>query len=119
MIQVQWLELGASDPGILVKPIQSIQIPQGSTVGQMLLQIGVDKSRADSLLRQRAVAVFGVYATEATVLHDGDRLEILDALKFDPMESRRRRARHKVLSKRQKELAKHARRSLKQGKSQG
>jgi uncharacterized protein len=98
VILVQWLELKASDGGILTRIPATILLPSVSTVAQALNAIGL-------------------YATENTLLHDGDRLEILDDLKFDPMESRRRRARHKVKTKREKELAKYERRSRKQAKT--
>ena len=38
------------------------------------------------------LAVFGQAATEATTLHDGDRVELLCALQLDPKEARRKRA---------------------------
>ena len=38
-------------------------------------------------------AVFGEPATTATPLRDGDRVELLEALRIDPKEARRRRAR--------------------------
>ena len=69
------------------------------------------------MLERRAVAIHGMYATESTILFEGDRLEILDELQFDPMESRRRRAQHNTLTKRQKELARYERRSRKQAKT--
>ncbi|GAB2616769.1 RnfH family protein [Novilysobacter erysipheiresistens] len=37
-------------------------------------------------------AVFGVVANATTVLHDGDRIELLRPLLADPKEARRRRA---------------------------
>ncbi|BET26083.1 putative ubiquitin-RnfH superfamily antitoxin RatB of RatAB toxin-antitoxin module [Limnobacter thiooxidans] len=117
MIHIQWLELKPRDAGALTALPEVLQLPTHSSVGQALLAIGLDPVRIQNLLEQRAVAVFGLYATENTVLHDGDRLEILDGLKFDPMDSRRRRAQHKVLTKRQKELARYERRSRKQGKT--
>lgn len=39
-----------------------------------------------------AYAVFGVSATEQTVLNPGDRVELLRPLQTDPKEARRRRA---------------------------
>lgn len=117
MIQVQWLELKPKDAGVLTAPPEVLNLPPQSTVRQALLAIGLDLARVKDLLEQRAVAVYGLYATECTVLHHGDRIEILDGLKFDPMDSRRRRAQHKVLTKRQKELARYERRSRRQGKT--
>ena len=117
MIHIQWLELKPSDGGVLNRAPAMLKMPAGSTVAQALKAIGLNDSQIAELLNQRAVAVYGLYATENTVLYDGDRLEILDELKFDPMESRRRRAQHKVVTKRQKELSKYERRSRKQGKT--
>lgn len=117
MIRIQWIELGPKDPGVLTRAAQTLVIPAASSVIEALMAIGLPAGQIKNLLKQRAVAVHGLYATENTVLFEGDRLEILDALNFDPMESRRRRAQHKVLSKRQKELAKFERRSRKQGKT--
>lgn len=117
MIHIQWLELKPSDGGVLTHATTALELPVASTVAHALVAIGLNDSQISALLNQRAVAVYGLYATENTVLHEGDRLEILDDLKFDPMESRRRRAQHKVLTKRQKELAKYERRSRKQGKT--
>ncbi|MFL6586203.1 MAG: RnfH family protein [Luteimonas sp.] len=37
-------------------------------------------------------AVFGVRVQSATLLRDGDRLELLEALQIDPKDARRRRA---------------------------
>lgn len=117
MICIQWLELKPGDGGVLTRAAATLELPSGSTATEALKVIGMSDSTIEKLLNQRAVSVHGLYATENTVLHEGDRLEILDDLKFDPMESRRRRAQHKVMTKRQKELAKYERRSRKQGKT--
>lgn len=117
MIQIQWLELKPEDGGVLTQAPHILTLPEGSTASAALRTIGWPEQRIAKLLERRAVAIYGMYATENTVLHEGDRLEILDELNFDPMESRRRRAQHKVLTKRQKELAKFERRSRKQAKT--
>ena len=39
-----------------------------------------------------AMSVFSVPATPETALHEGDRIELLRALRLDPMAARRRRA---------------------------
>jgi uncharacterized protein len=114
VILVHWLELKPETGGIIEQPPIPLQLPSGTTVAQALRQIGLSDDKAMELLKNRAVAVYGHYAIEDTVLHDGDRLEILDALIFNPMESRRRRALHKVKTKRQKELARYERRSRRQ-----
>ena len=117
MIRIQWLELGPEDSGVLTRPLKTLEIPDASTVTEALEAIGLAQERISKLLQQRAVAVHGLYAIASTVLHEGDRLEILDELNFEPMESRRRRAQHKVLTKRQKELARFERRSRKQSRT--
>ncbi|HEX4856081.1 MAG TPA: RnfH family protein [Limnobacter sp.] len=114
---IHWLELKPEMAGVITSSPSPLELPGGSTVGFALAAIGIKQDVATALLDSRAVAVFGQYASEDTVLHNGDRLEILDALSFDPMESRRRRAMHKVKTKRQKELARHERRSRKQSNS--
>ncbi|VWX35838.1 putative cytoplasmic protein [Limnobacter sp. 130] len=116
-MQVHWLELGPNDTGVLTASPKLLELPEKATVEQALDAIGFSAERISSLLNQRAVAVYGLYATPGMLLHPGDRIEILDSLCFDPMESRRRRARHKVLTKRQKELARYERRSRKQSKT--
>lgn len=117
MIRIEWIELKPADGGVLTREPTSLEIPQGSTVPQALGEIGLLAKQIAQLLETRAVAIHGMYATENTVLFEGDRIEILDELQFDPMESRRRRAQHKTLTKRQKELARYARRSRKQIKT--
>lgn len=114
---VHWLELRPGDGGVLTSSPTPLDLPEKTTVEQALRAIGLDEDRITGLFKERAVAVYGLYATESTILHPGDRIEILDGLSFDPMESRRRRAQHKVLTKRQKELAKYERRSRKQSKT--
>lgn len=117
MIRVEWIELKNTDDGVLTRSPETLQLAPGSTVPQALALIGLSADVITTLLQKRAIAVHGLYATDNTVLFGGDRIEILDELQFDPMESRRRRARHKTLTKRQKELARYARRSRKQAKT--
>lgn len=94
-IEVSWIRLNPEDPGVLTRLPQLISLQEGSTVLEGLLQIGLPQSTAHKLLKTRAVAIFGVYALESTLLHTGDRIEILDKLLADPMESRSRRVAHK------------------------
>lgn len=114
MIRIQWIELKPEDGGILSREPSALEVPTGCTVPQALQLLGFTPETVHKLIESRAVAVFGLYSTEHTVLQEGDRLEILDELKFDPMASRRRRAQHKAVTQYQKDTAKHLRRSRKQ-----
>lgn len=94
MLSITWIELKSDDGGILERNPQEIKIPEGSTVSNALDAIGLGGTKED-LLKSRSVAVYGQYALADTRLYDGDRIEVLDTLRFDPKESRRRRASHK------------------------
>lgn len=67
--------------------LQMLELPQGATVADAVRAAGLEAD-AEGV----GVAVFGVVATPATVLHDGDRVELLRPLLLDPKEARRRRA---------------------------
>jgi len=63
------------------------ELPEGARVGDALASACLpDQENASG------VAVFGVSAGMDTLLHDGDRVELLRPLLADPKESRRRRA---------------------------
>ena len=64
-----------------------VDLPADATVAQALAASGW-KDDADIV----ACAVFGVRADGETVLHEGDRVELLRPLVADPKEARRRRA---------------------------
>lgn len=70
-------------------------LPADSTIKQAIDGSGLLKRFPDIDLSVQKVGVFGKLKTLDAVLHEGDRIEIYRALKADPMESRRRRARHK------------------------
>lgn len=93
-IKLSWIELTSQDTGILQRMPTHFTLPEGSTVGHALDALNFGQVK-EQLLKSRSVAVFGQYALAETLLHEGDRIEILDALRFDPKESRRRRAAHK------------------------
>ena len=83
MIRIEWIELKPADGGVLTREPTSLEIPQGSTVPQALGEIGLLAKQIAQLLETRAVAIHGMYATENTVLFEGDRIEILDELQFE------------------------------------
>ena len=65
---------------------RALTLPDGATVATALAAFGpIDAEIV-------GYAVFGIRATEDTVLRDGDRLELLRALTLDPKDARRRRA---------------------------
>lgn len=64
-----------------------LELPPGATVSDALRDCGI------ALDGVAGYAVFGEPATTATPLRDGDRVELLEALRMDPKEARRRRAR--------------------------
>ncbi len=65
----------------------TVELPAGANVGDALDAAGwvLDAEFV-------GLAVFGLAATKATVLHDGDRIELLRALQLDPKQARRLRA---------------------------
>ncbi|GHA71960.1 RnfH family protein [Cognatilysobacter bugurensis] len=67
-----------------------LELPEGSTVGDALEQV---QRNADEI----AVAVHGLRATPHTLLHDGDRIELLRPLIADPKDARRKRAEQRPL----------------------
>ena len=65
---------------------RTLLLPEGATVAAALAACGFDPGAI------AGYAVFGERVTTATVLRDGDRLELLRPLLVDPKEARRRRA---------------------------
>ena len=64
-----------------------MQLPAGATVADAARDSGI------ALQGVAGYAVFGELAAAGTPLRDGDRVELLEALRIDPKEARRRRAR--------------------------
>jgi uncharacterized protein len=65
----------------------ALDLPENATLGQALEAAGwcwiegVD-----------GYAIFGINAETSTLLHEGDRIELLRPLQIDPKDARRRRA---------------------------
>ena len=66
---------------------KQLELPVGSCVADALSAAGV----ADDP-ETVAYAVYGVRVERQTVLHEGDRIELLRPLQADPRDARRRRA---------------------------
>lgn len=64
-----------------------LELPQGACVGDAL-----DAAAIEQAGQAAGVAVFGVQVTARTLLHEGDRVELLRPLLIDPKQARRRRA---------------------------
>ncbi|MDH4395774.1 MAG: RnfH family protein [Limnobacter sp.] len=95
LMGVSWIRLNPEDAGVLTRAPEPLELPVGATIVQGLLAAGIAQNTVHRLIKTRSVAVFGVYALDSTVLYEGDRIEILDKLLADPMESRSRRVAHK------------------------
>ncbi len=64
-----------------------LDLPEGATALQPCSASGLAEGHPLA-----GMAVFGRRVSDATILHDGDRLELLRALVIDPKQARRRRA---------------------------
>jgi putative ubiquitin-RnfH superfamily antitoxin RatB of RatAB toxin-antitoxin module len=74
----------------------TLEVGQGATIAEVIAASGVLTRFPDIDLARNKVGVFGKLKPADTVVRDGDRIEIYRPLQADPMESRRRRARHKA-----------------------
>lgn len=73
-----------------------LEVAAGTTIVQAIAASGVLARFPEIDLARNKLGVFGKLKPADTVLRDGDRIEIYRPLQADPMESRRRRARHKA-----------------------
>ncbi len=71
-------------------------VAPGTTIAQAIAASGVLSRFPEIDLGRNKLGLFGKLKSADTVLRDGDRIEIYRPLQADPMESRRRRARHKA-----------------------
>ena len=84
-VSVVWAAPGVQD-------VVAVTLPHGATVSDAVARSGlVERYALDAA--SLGFAVFGRRAMAGAALVDGDRVEITRALKADPKESRRRRAR--------------------------
>jgi len=74
---------------------RELVLPSGATAAQAVAASGFRAAFPDVDPMQYGLAVYGQMMTPEQVLHDGDRVDILRPLVFDPKESRRRRAAHR------------------------
>lgn len=74
----------------------TLLVREGATIAGTLAASGVLTRFPEIDLARNKVGLFGKLKPVDTVVRDGDRIEIYRPLQADPMESRRRRARHKA-----------------------
>lgn len=67
-----------------------VRVPAVATVGEALRLAALDAPGME--IAPERLAVFGRPVTPASLLHDGDRIEILRPLAIDPKDARRQRA---------------------------
>ena len=73
-----------------------LEVAAGTTIVQAIAASVVLARFPEIDLARNKLGLFGKLKPADTVLRDGDRIEIYRPLQADPMESRRRRARHKA-----------------------
>lgn len=71
----------------------ALQLPVGATAAEAVERSGLLECVPGLNLPELALAIFGKPITPATLLRDGDRVELLRPLLADPKQARRRRAR--------------------------
>lgn len=76
--------------------LRALVLPAGATVMDAITASGFVQAFPGVDPFAHGVSVYGVLRDPAHVLAPEDRVEILRPLRFDPMESRRRRAAHKA-----------------------
>jgi putative ubiquitin-RnfH superfamily antitoxin RatB of RatAB toxin-antitoxin module len=71
---------------------KSVQVEPGATVADAVRASRIADDLGANGIDCSCVGVFGRVVAPATLLRDGDRVEIYRPLKIDPKEARRRRA---------------------------
>lgn len=74
---------------------RTLEVPEGTTVGQVLALSGFGAEFPEFTDHPPAIGVYGERCDERRVLRAEDRVELYRPLVFDPLESRRRRVRHR------------------------
>ena len=72
--------------------VQRMNLPEGATAEQAVKLSGILLQFPEIDLLQNKLGIYGKLVKPTAVLRDRDRVEIYRALKVDPKESRRRRA---------------------------
>jgi len=72
--------------------VRKLKVSDGTTLGEAVDQSGIIEQFPDFDIVKARKGIFGTLRTESWLLKDRDRVEIYQALIFDPREARRRRA---------------------------
>ena len=75
--------------------VVELQMPEGSTVADAITQARLGERFANLDVGKLQAGIWSRAASLASVLRDGDRVELYRALKADPKDARRLRARIK------------------------
>jgi len=78
---------------------QRVYVPAGASIRQAIEASEFRRQFPDVDPYEHGVGIFGTLRDPQFPLRAGDRVEIYRPLVFDPMESRRRRARHRAVQK--------------------
>lgn len=74
--------------------LRNVIVPDGAGVGEAIDASGLRQAFPDLDADAAHVGIFGRRVPLEHPLRDGDRVEVYRDLEVDPMEARRRRARH-------------------------
>lgn len=72
--------------------LRELQLPPAACVNDAIEASGFRQAWPEVAISDDRVGIFARKADLATPLHDGDRVEIYRALKIDPKDARRKRA---------------------------
>lgn len=72
-----------------------VELPAGTTAEQAFRACGLAESHPELAAGLPPLGIYGRVCAPGHVMQPGDRLEVYRPLVFDPMESRRRRMRHR------------------------
>ena len=90
LVEIVWIErLAGGQSGVAS---QRIELASGATVSAAIAMLARNDLADQLSAGLLSVAVFGEHVTPDSVLHNGDRVELLGPLIADPKESRARRA---------------------------
>ena len=91
---------------------KSLTLPQGASVNDALQASGLAVDYPELFSDPVSTGIYGVACAADHILADADRVEVYRALRFDPKESRRRRALHRFATKKSLKGGKPSRRNV-------